>query len=108
MYLIFVAPSGAPNALSVDITSPSTITLEWTPPNMEEQNGVIEHYRIVLTSIDDGNILTLIVAETSTTVNNLHPHYTYVCSVLAFTVGYGPNASIFFQMPSYSMLKESK
>ena len=56
----------------------------------------------MLNSIDDGTSSTIIVTDTTTTINDLHPHYTYTCNVLAFTVGSGPTANITFQMPSDS------
>ena len=59
--LIFhVVPTGVVTEIQVTITSPSTISVSWSPTNKDNWNGVIQRYTIVyerLRSVDD-NVTT--------------------------------------------------
>ena len=94
IYLIIVVPSGAPNDFTVNVTSSTTAMLQWAEPNLEDQNGDIKHYRITVAGPDSQQILTS--SGLSIQLTDLHPFYSYTCSIQAVTVGYGPNANITF------------
>ena len=64
--------------------------LAWTPPLMQQQNGIIRRYIINLTSVADGTELITYSQTTTTVVRNLHPFTNYTCSVSAETVAAGP------------------
>ena len=64
--------------------------LAWTPPLMQQQNGIIRRYIINLTSVADGTELITYSQTTTTVVHNLHPFTNYTCSVSAETVAAGP------------------
>ena len=94
-----IVPTGSPRYLSVNITSSSTVTLHWSPPDSHLLNGVIQHYIITLRNRETGQS-TLLTSENTNFYNiNLHPFYTYSCSVVAVTVGSSPAINISFQMP---------
>ena len=57
---------------------------------MGSQNGVIREYKINLTELDTGREIVLYSTMPLLTVSSLHPFYTYLCHVSAFTVEYGP------------------
>ena len=89
-----LAPSGAPSpAMVVGLTSTS-VSLNWLPPNNTLHNGVIRHYSIYVQETNTGadfSVQTL--SDTTFTVGDLHPYYTYVISVQAVTVLPGPMSS---------------
>ena len=95
--IIILVPSGPPNNIQVMLTSSMTATLEWTEPNLEDQNGIIKYYVVTLSSPDGENTLTSsgLVIE----LTDLHPYYTYTCNVQAFTINPGPNSNITFTTP---------
>lgn len=76
------------------ITSTS-ISLQWSPPVEMLWNGIIREYLINITEYDTGIILVYNSMTTSIIVSSLHPYYTYLGQVSAFTVGYGPFTDIF-------------
>ena len=71
------------------------IFLDWNPPSQEDLNGVIREYRITVTEVET-NTLRQLTTDSSTTeliVGPLHPFYIYHATILAFTVGEGPNTT---------------
>ena len=68
----------------------STVALQWTPPPVEDHNGIIRKYLINATAIQTGEYT---ITETTTTtgiVVSLVPSFTYLFSVSAYTVSAGP------------------
>ena len=99
----FAAPSGPPLGLSAVAQDSRTLELSWGPPAEENRNGIVRKYNItVLTRDGDGETRSITTMQTRETVPNLHPHYTYVCTVLAITVSAGPSASVSAQLPEDS------
>ena len=72
------------------MTYSRAVMLAWTPPQMQQQNGIIRRYIINLTSIADGTELIIYSQTTTTLVHNLRPFTNYTCSVSAETVAQGP------------------
>lgn len=73
------------------VLNSTAIFFSWRPPLLENQNGIIRQYMIVL---DTGRIETTIrtlVSGTSftTTVTNLHPYTSYLCTIAAETIELG-------------------
>ena len=99
LLLCSIVPTGSPRYLTVNITSSSTVTLHWSPPESHLLNGVIQHYVITLSNIETGQSTLLTSENTTFYITNLHPFYTYSCSVVAVTVGSSPAINISFQMP---------
>ena len=86
-----VVPGEPPLNFVVNITSSISGYLTWSPPNYEEQNGVIIMYVINVTVQETGEHFQLTSNTTSLEVTNLKPYRTYVCIIAAATsVGLGP------------------
>ena len=69
-----------------------TILISWFPPPLDQQNGIIREYHIIINEGESGETFQLTTAATSVTVPSLHPFYTYNCTIAAFTVGEGPHS----------------
>ena len=79
--------------------SSSILMLQWSPPNSENIHGIIQNYEVRLVEQETGNETQITTIDTTITVTNLHPYYTYQCSVSAVTVAIGPSIEIIIQMP---------
>ena len=92
------APSSPPLNSSGEVLSPSTLFISWQPPALEEQNGIITSYSVLLTEVPT-NTTTTYQRDSSHTeilITDLHPHYEYSCSVAAWTsAGLGPYGTPF-------------
>ena len=84
------APSGSPQNVSVSSLSSTSIFIFWEPPSLETQNGIITEYRVNITEIETGNVLSHVALITQISVQFLHPYYTYACIVSAVTNAEGP------------------
>ena len=60
------------------------------PPSVESQNGVIRQYVVKVTEDETSAVVLHYTNSTQVTVEDLHPYYTYTCSVAAETVEVGP------------------
>ena len=74
-----------------NITSTS-LELRWEPLSPHDANGWIRSYTIHCTELETERKFeeSSTENETEITVRELHPYYTYNCSVAAVTVGRGP------------------
>ena len=93
------APISPPLNVSITIASSTSVTLQWSPPPAEHQNGIIQHYTLQLNEHETGDTSQYTTASLHYTFNSLHPHYTYTCTIAAATVGLGPVQPVVFQMP---------
>lgn len=93
-YNVFLAvPSSAPQTVDGVASDPITLRLYWSPPPLEDQNGEITHYGINITDIKQGltHQYNTSGPVTSYIVKDLHPYYSYLYTLTAFTVvGHGP------------------
>ena len=89
-------PSGTPSNLQGVAISSTSIRLTWDPPELGDQNGVIQAYDIIITEVVTGSMMYFQEGGMVSilTVNSLHPYYTYQCSISAETIGPGPAANI--------------
>ena len=78
---------------------PTSLHLQWYPPDPSGTNGIIQYYNLTVIELETGVFSTLSVIETYITIPNLHPFYTYKCSVSAVTVGNGPFITVILRMP---------
>ena len=94
-YIIFatIAPSGSPLSLTSQKTSTS-LTLSWDPPANESQNGAIRQYIIKILEDDTSTTTEYNSSVSIITITDLHPYYTYKCSVAAETVDIGPYTAV--------------
>ncbi len=87
---VFVVPSGPPTSFVTATMDSRSISLTWSPPQADQQNGILRHYIVTLTSIlppVTGNISS---SQNSVTIRGLRPYTLYSCVVQAGTVGLGP------------------
>ena len=76
------------------VESSQSLSFSWNTPLLEDQNGVIVSYTIIVSGALTGQIAisrTVPSSQTSVTMMNLLPFTTYLCSIAASTsVGIGP------------------
>ena len=89
-----IVPAGPPTSFSASSADSRTITLLWSPPAADVQNGIIRRYLVTLTSSlptvrqnASSNMLSI-------NVTNLRPNTVYLCTVSAVTIGTGPPTSV--------------
>ena len=101
-----VAPSGVPSNFGVTIQSSGSIILSWESPLIEEQNGLIVQYHVIVMEtqilyLDNGTVISQMGVNRNRTYNvsegrtqlidMLHPSYNYTVRIAAATVvGIGP------------------
>ena len=98
---MILAPSAAPDEFIVLITSPTVVQMEWHPPREENRNGIIRSYIVVITELDTGITWQQTVEnDTDTSIESLHPFYSYSISVAAQTIALGPfTTPVMIDMP---------
>ena len=105
-HFIKIVPTEAPRNFSVIVESSRSIMLLWERPSLEEENGLLVRYHVVVIEtqihyIDDGTEITGMQAYLNRTYNvsegrtqlfdMLHPDYNYTVRIAAATgVGVGP------------------
>ena len=93
----FIVPSGFPQAVSGNSSSPNAILLSWSPPSDDEQNGKILQYVVNVTHADTLDTTQYFTTMTHIYISGLDPYTTYVCVVAAQTsVGVGPFSRLYF------------
>ena len=114
MCVLFSAPSGFPRSVSHVASDSRTLRLFWSPPPLEEQNGVIVKYGIHILEVETKQLRQYLTRDSTTTfvIPNLHPYYHYNYTVAAFTsAGSGPQSpTTYVQMPQdskFSVIHES-
>ena len=92
-------PSGAPQALTVSVTSSTSVSVSWDPVVAEDRNGIIKGYKVNYNALPNGQMVTELLNITkeqqnkrqTVTLDNLNEFTNYSIEVLAFTVfGNGP------------------
>ena len=89
-FLFSIAPGASPDYVSGVTLNSTAILVTWDPPPSAQQNGVIDVYRISIMETNTGERFQLTTNQTQITISNLHPFYSYLCSVTAVTVEEGP------------------
>ena len=99
-------PSSFPTSLSVTVQSSSVVYIEWLPPPLSEQNGMITGYNISLIDTTTGHEIYLVSHNVSISVDSLNPYTIYQYRIAAFTsVGLGPYSNLLtFQTEESGML----
>ena len=92
-------PSGAPQAVTVNVTSSRGISVSWDPVVADDRNGIIKGYIVSYQALPNGYIVAKILNITNDEQNNrqtvtlagLNEFTNYSIEVLAFTFfGNGP------------------
>lgn len=84
------APSGPPAGVSAAPSSARSLSISWSPPARDQQNGIIRYYLVTVRSefgVETRNISSI---RLSTSISGLRPHTRYNCTVQAQTVRLGP------------------
>ena len=80
------------------------IQVQWEPPPLVDQNGVIRGYIINISVAETGSSFQLTSETTTLNISDLHPFYTYTLTVAAVTIGPGPYGLVLtVQMPEDGM-----
>ena len=86
-----IVPSGYPENIGVSNITPSSAVISWSPPPLDQQNGLIIQYTVNMTEIRSGETFQLVSFTTQITANELSPFTTYSVVIEAYTaVGSGP------------------
>ena len=97
-------PSSAPVHLQGSAVNSTAIQLQWEPPPLSDQNGIIRSYIINISVAETGSSFQQTSEITALYISNLHPFYTYTLTVAAVTIGPGPNGLVLtVQMPEDGM-----
>jgi len=96
----FIAPTETPLNVSVTVETSRSITLSWDQPSLEEQNGILTMYHVIIMEtqilyLDDGTVITAMGNNFNRTYNvsegrmqlvdMLHPSYNYTVRIAAAT-----------------------
>ena len=101
---MLTVPLAPPMVNSYYAVDSNTIFLSWSPPPIDQQNGIIRHYAISLTERETGYTLSYTAINTTTTLSRLHPYYHYQIEVSAITIGTGPSSiPVMVQLPEDGM-----
>ncbi|GAA6109143.1 protein sidekick-1 isoform X5 [Tachysurus ichikawai] len=89
------APSVAPQNIQVNTVSSTQLEVQWEPPPVETQNGIIQGYKIHYWETDNQNetekVKILFLPETSVRLKNLTSYTYYMVKLSAFNAaGDGP------------------
>ena len=102
--MIIVVPSSPPVRLQGNAVNSTTIQLQWEPPALADQNGVIRSYYINISVAETGSVFQLTSASNTLNISGLHPYYTYNFTVAAVTIGPGLYSAVFtIKMPEDGM-----
>ena len=97
-------PHAPPQNIQSSVTGSRTVVISWDPPLLEDQNGIITYY-LLLISEEQFNVSDRVINTTSDastyTVTELEEYDNYTCRVAAATrIGPGPySAPIEFSTP---------
>ena len=98
----FVGPASPPLDFNVTDITPNTISLSWSPPLIQDNNGIIDNYTIRyyiteqlgVDEVNDTANVIVVPATPTTTLMGLGNYTVYNISVSAVTVGEGPSTSL--------------
>ena len=102
----FIAvPSSAPVRLQGNAVNSTTIQLQWEPPPLADQNGVICSFLMNISVTETGSFFQLTPVTNGVNISGLHPFYTYTITVAAVTIGPGPYGAVLtIQLPEDGMV----
>ena len=102
----YTAPTETPLNVSVTVETSRDITLSWDRPSLEEQNGILTIYHVIIMEtqilyLDNGTVISSMGENFNRTYNvsegriqlvdMLHPSYNYTVRIAAATAaGIGP------------------
>ena len=90
LYFSIVASSSPPRLLVVTAMNSHSINISWSPPPLDKVNGIIQYYFVNISVMETSQTLYFQTTDTSVSLNDVHPHYTYTVVVAAVTIAIGP------------------
>ena len=89
---VHIVPTAPPQNFHIISINSTSLTFSWAPPPSSQQNGNIVGYSLQLLEVDTGERFNYTVtSQTVFTALSLHPYYSYVCTLAAYTeAGVGP------------------
>ena len=88
--IFFPAPTAPPSISQLTTVTSQSFTVTWQPPPLEEINGDIRRYTLLIVESETERQFEVTTNETQITINSLHPYYHYMCRVRAETSQPGP------------------
>ena len=95
--IFVVVPSGPPKDIKFKYDNPALLDMSWSPPDVEEQNGLITNYSVCFQNgtaaenCSSNETTTISTNTTSTKLENLHKAEIYYIWIRAHTkIGPGP------------------
>ena len=89
-----VAPSAPPQNVQKTAITSTSASLNWQPPPLDQQNGIITYYMVFLDEHETGLKFTVNTSATEVNLSDLHPFYTYDITVAAVTVEVGASSVV--------------
>jgi len=80
---LYLVPSTPPRDVGVVVINSTAVFVDWRPPIVTDQNGMIKFYVVSVVDLQQTNITNVtIFGDTRATINgNMHP-YPIVCSIV--------------------------
>ncbi len=94
MFFLFAAPSGPPTNFTTIVVNSTRIDLAWNPPNLQQHNGILRYYLVVIRSATHSRTINVSASQFSIAINGLRPYTQYNCTVTAGTIGLGPSSIV--------------
>ena len=96
--------SSAPVQLQGIAINSTTIELQWEPPPLADQSGMIHSFLINISVAESGSFYQLTSESNALNISGLHPFYTYNLTVAAVLIYPGPYSAVLtIQMPEDGM-----
>lgn len=89
------APASAPLGIAAATVTSTGFLLSWSGPPVQDHNGVIRNYSIIIRELNTGNTVNLVSQTTNQLFDSLQPYYNYSVQVAAVTVAPGPFSPAF-------------
>ena len=95
LLLCNTVPSGFPQDVSIDSIKSQRVEISWSPPLLEERNGIITSYTVTVSRQGSDSSIQLTSPTTSISVSMLNPFTSYTITVAALTsIGVGPPSTL--------------
>lgn len=83
-------PAAPPQNVAAEVLSSTSAQLSWEPPPLDQQNGVIQEYEVIMVVLSPPLWAEHNVSDTLFYVDGLQPYTNYLFVVAATTISTGP------------------
>ena len=98
--IIITAPSSPPLNVTAEALTPTVARFTWQPPDLENRNGRIRKYSIILVTLSTGDFHQLVTINSELVLDNLHPYTDHFVVIAARTISIGPfSPQVFVNTP---------